>query len=458
MLLLSLIVAEQSSPSRCHTDNSETQSSYSTDAPGALRHNHAYQESQDAFSNFTATQFDQSFVDIAIAEDVELDNAAVPLSAEYGGETPQPRRNSDHQRPSWLSTSESRMRSASLATPDKMRTRPSHHFRGPRITADCDIFSLSIEDTNFGGHSPSSASSCSGIPSPSEVRAHEPGFLFPPQAKDFLRSQNDPILYADSFSSSPPHTHNITDRTFTRPTIITPGPEEYLSHWIHNQVTDDSSPLWSTRTALSPGSDYGGSDLSNGIGTFPSPMTPETDSSDYIGRGRGVHRHNTLASRRPPSPYYRHPSSVRTRSSSLASALGNTHLDSSSRSPSIVPGYDNDGTYLQVPRMGPVDASPGLVSSEQLHDGYFPVAGPSSGEVSDADEGFGTKEQYAYTVSLEEIHPPPEDTQLMPNIRPVGSAAIANASKSRRKKDASFICTMPGCNATFTANHNLHSK
>jgi uncharacterized Zn-finger protein len=37
----------------------------------------------------------------------------------------------------------------------------------------------------------------------------------------------------------------------------------------------------------------------------------------------------------------------------------------------------------------------------------------------------------------------------------VASEAIITASNSRRLKEARFSCTVPGCNATFTANHNL---
>jgi hypothetical protein len=40
----------------------------------------------------------------------------------------------------------------------------------------------------------------------------------------------------------------------------------------------------------------------------------------------------------------------------------------------------------------------------------------------------------------------------------VGSSAILEASRRRRKKEASWFCTWPGCMASFTAKHNLGSK
>jgi hypothetical protein len=41
--------------------------------------------------------------------------------------------------------------------------------------------------------------------------------------------------------------------------------------------------------------------------------------------------------------------------------------------------------------------------------------------------------------------------------RKVASDAIVTASHGRRKKEARFVCPIPGCDATFTANHNLKS-
>jgi hypothetical protein len=41
-------------------------------------------------------------------------------------------------------------------------------------------------------------------------------------------------------------------------------------------------------------------------------------------------------------------------------------------------------------------------------------------------------------------------------LRPVGSVATIEASQGRRKQDAPFECTIPGCGSTFTREYNLN--